>query len=188
MDFSGREPMEILLIDVAKRWRSWEGCCRKQTNSKPYLLLTPGSISSLFCCWPMTLSNKLKMIVVVVHLFFDQLFNAQPVDGAVSNQYQVIFECVSGQSSYFSCNVALLFWRQDLWGILRNLHPVTKSWKRSQKKKHLIIISTLTSGIVVRNAFKTGSRGMRTIHTGKRVWYTTERLTKGYSHNINTMK
>ena len=86
-----------------------------------------------------------------------------------------VFECVSGRSSYFSCNVASLFWRQDLWGILRNLHPVTKSWKRSQKK-HLIIISTLTSGIVVRNAFKTGSRGMRTIHTGKRVWYTTERL------------
>ena len=131
MDFSGWVPMEITYFEY--RWRSWEGCCRKQTNSKPYLLLTPGSISSLFCCWPMTLSNKLKMIVVVVHLFFDQLFNAQPVDGAVSNQYQVIFECVSGQSSYFSCNVASLFWRQDLWGILRHFHPVTKSWKRSQK-------------------------------------------------------
>ena len=149
MDFSGRVPMEILLIDFAQRWRSWEGCCRKQTNSKPYLLLTPGSISSLFCCWPMTLSNKLKMIVVVVHLFFDQLFHAQPVDGALSNQYQVIFECLSGRSSYFSCNVASLFWRQDLWGIFRNLHLL--NWP-SMWQDHLtfhqntiIWLSSLTS-------------------------------------------
>ena len=77
------------------------------------------------------------------------LFNAQLLDGSLSNQYQVIFECVSGQSSYFSCNVASLFWRQDLWGIFRNLHLL--NWP-SMWQDHLtfhqntiIWLSSLTS-------------------------------------------
>ena len=157
MDFSGRVPMEILLIDFAQRWRSWEGCCRKQTNSKPYLLLTPGSLclplswlisispsECLICCWPPCLSptswcwpscwpTSSLMPFCCSPAFWPPCLCPMCGCCSLKSIYWLIFECVSGQSSYFSCNVASLFWRQDLSGILRNLHlfelilPITKS-------------------------------------------------------------